>query len=141
MTLDDAEEIQKTVDVPFWGLALGAFAFVVGIGLLGHKTIQTVANGITKFTPTKSFATQISAGIAVLLSSFAELPVSTSHCLVGAVVGVAIGEKLVSKEKVPLTLSTLKKIVLSWITTIPLAMLAAIFFYYALNGAIDEDNL
>jgi len=52
------------------------------------------------------------------------------------VVGAAIGEKLVSKEKSELQMSMLKRIVLSWVITIPLAMIVTVYFFYSLKGGI-----
>merc|ERR1711959_683182 len=81
-------------DIPLWALLMGSAGFVVGITLLGSRTIATVGTKITQLTPTRSFATQIGAAIAVLASSMMGLPVSTSHCLVGAVIGIGVAQKL-----------------------------------------------
>ena len=89
---------------------------------LGSRTIETVGNSITELTPSRSFATQIGAGIAVLGSSTMALPVSTSHCLVGAVVGVNMMEGWCKVDGAKdLDFKVLKKIVIGWVVTIPLA--------------------
>ena len=89
---------------------------------LGSRTIETVGNSITELTPSRSFATQIGAGIAVLVSSTVDLPVSTTHCLVGAVVGVNMMEGWCKVDGAKdLDFKVLKKIVISWAVTIPLA--------------------
>ena len=116
-------------DIPWWALLLGASGMVGGILALGSRTIETVGTKITTLTPTRSFATQIGAAVAVLASSAAGLPVSTSHCLVGSITGVGLAQKL-SGVTAPLSLSVLKGIVLSWVATIPFAMLLAIIVYY-----------
>lgn len=116
-------------DIPFWALVMGSLGFVLGIMTLGHRTISTVGTKITQLTPTRSFATQIGAAIAVLASSVMGLPVSTSHCLVGAVIGIGLAQKL-SGVTAPLSWGVLKRIALSWVATIPIAMILALCFYY-----------
>ena len=89
---------------------------------LGSRTIETVGNSITELTPSRSFATQIGTGIAVPGSSTMALPVSTSHCLVGAVVGVNMMEGWCKVDGAKdLDFKVLKKIVIGWVVTIPLA--------------------
>merc|ERR1711964_926531 len=107
-------------DIPMWALCMGATGFVVGIVLLGSRTISTVGSKITKLTPSKSYATQMGAAVAVLCASALGLPVSTSHCLVGAVIGIGVVQKYMTPEATPLSLAVLKKIVLGWAVTIPL---------------------
>ena len=116
-------------DIPLWQLILGSVCFVAGILLLGSRTVDTVGNKITRLSPARSFATQMGAAIAVLLASAMGLPVSTSHCLVGAVIGIGCAQKM-SGVKAPLQLKVLQRIVASWIATIPLAMILALAFYY-----------
>lgn len=70
-------------EVMYWELMIGAAGFVVGIMLLGDRTIEKVGSGLCKnLNPPKAFAMQTGAAIAVLGSSAFKLPVSTSHCLV-----------------------------------------------------------
>ena len=76
------DSLSETPDIPFGCLALGAIGFLLGILIIGSKTISTVGTKITKLTPSKSFSTQIGAAVAVLASSVVGMPVSTSHCLV-----------------------------------------------------------
>ena len=76
--------VSTDASVPILVLLLGAAAFAVGIITLGSRTIRTVGSQITELTPSRSFSTQIGAAVAVLFSSFLDLPVSTSHCLVGS---------------------------------------------------------
>jgi len=125
----DTGVVEDTVHVPMWALFMGAAGFCFGIVTMGSRTITTVGNKITKLTPSRSYATQIGAAVAVLSSSVAGLPVSTSHCLVGAVIGVGLAQKLTGTDS-PLQLNVLKKIVIGWMVTIPLAMFAAVVIYY-----------
>ena len=116
---DDDEDAAGT---PWSAIIVGTLALVAGIMTLGSRTIETVGNSITELTPSRSFATQIGAGIAVLVSSTVDLPVSTTHCLVGAVVGVNMMEGWCKVDGAKdLDFKVLKKIVIGWVVTIPLA--------------------
>ena len=97
-------------EIDTWVLLLGARGFVVGIALLGRRTIETVGGKITKLTPSRSFSVQMGTAVAVLSSTMLGLAVSTSHCLVGAVIGVGMVGRLVGEDS-ELNVSMLKKIV------------------------------
>ena len=60
----DNGNVAGTPEIPLWALVIGATGFVVGIAVLGERTISTVGGKITKLTPTKSFATQMGAALA-----------------------------------------------------------------------------
>ena len=115
----------------------GAAGFVAGILLIGSRTISTVASKITVLKPHRSFATQIGAAVAVLGSSVAGLPVSTSHCLVGSLIGVSFAEQLCGITDSKPDLSMLKKIVIGWVVTIPAAAAAAAAVYWPLKAIFD----
>ena len=125
-------------DIPLWALFMGAAGFVTGIVFLGSKTISTVGTKLTTLTPTRSYATQIGAAIAVLASSVVGLPVSTSHCLVGSVVGVGLAQKCLPGNKQSFSMAVLKKIVLGWAVTIPLAMLVAVLIFIPFRGLYED---
>ena len=116
-------------EIPLWVLAIGSAGFVVGIAALGSRTIATVGGKITTLTPSKSFSVQIGAAVAVLSSTVLGLAVSTSHCLVGSVIGVGIASKI-SQGGGNLNMNMLLKIFIGWGVTIPLAMLVAVIFYF-----------
>jgi len=101
--------------------------------MIGSRTISTVGSKITALTPQRSFSSQIGAAIAVLSSSVLGLPVSTSHCLVGAVFGVTLAEKICGVPDVDVDVGTLKKIVIGWVVTIPLAAAVAVCAYFPLS--------
>ena len=92
---------------------MGATGFVLGIVTIGSRTIKTVGSSLTKLSPSRSYATQIGAAVAVLLSSVLGLPVSTSHCLIGSVVGVGIGQQCMGTDG-GLDASMLKRIIITW---------------------------
>ena len=111
----------------------------MGILLLGKRTVDTVGNKITKLTPSKSFCTQIGAAAAVLSSSVLGLPVSTSHCLVGSVAGVGCSAYLLGNKR-DLDFAVLKKVVIGWVVTIPLAMAVAVVLFYTLESVVKTEG-
>ena len=119
-----AGAVHDQPDIPLWVVVAAGSCMSVGILTWGHKTIGTVSNKITALSPSKAFAVQLGAAVSVLTSSVFELPVSTSHCLVGAVIGVGAAEALLGKGG-RIDFQVLRRIVVSWVITIPLAMAIA----------------
>ena len=132
----DQNTVSGTPDTAVFILVIGAVGFVTGILLLGSRTIETVGTKITILTPSKSFSTQMGAAVAVLASSAFGMPVSTSHCLVGAVVGVGVAQKMTSGGG-KINAKALGKIMLGWLVTIPLAMIVAVIVFYAAQSKYD----
>mmetsp|Transcript_42080 Transcript_42080/g.85921 ORF Transcript_42080/g.85921 Transcript_42080/m.85921 type:complete len:799 (-) Transcript_42080:69-2465(-) len=131
----EKNEVSSSPDIPFWALVFGSAGFLIGIVTMGRLTIQTVGNKITELTPSKSFATQMGGAIAVLSSSALGLPVSTSHCLVGAVVGIGVVQKCMATGSVNMVV--LGRIAVAWVVTIPLAMLVSVSLYLPLKHLFD----
>jgi len=119
--------VSETPDIPFWAICYGSLGFAVGIITLGRLTIKTVGSKITELTPSKSFATQMGGAVAVLCSSALGLPVSTSHCLVGAVVGIGVFQTVTKTGN--LNLAVLSRIVVAWGVTIPVSMIVALMIF------------
>jgi len=115
---------QSSLEIPLWVLVLGGVGIVVGLAIWGKQVIATIGEGIIKLEPSSGFAAELATAATILIASSQGLPVSTSHALVGAVVGVGAVKNWRS-----LSLDTLKSIVLAWIVTIPIAtaLSAAIF--------------
>jgi phosphate/sulfate permease len=123
-----------TVQRPFWSNVLAALAFVFGIILIGGKTITLVGCKLAKQTASKAFATQFGAACTILMCSLLKQTVSTSHVLVGAVVGASLAEKAAGlPDASDVDLSVLGKIVSGWIVTIPIAGCIAYACYFAVN--------
>jgi|EP01047_Picozoa_sp_COSAG01_P067130 phosphate/sulfate permease len=125
--------------------ALGGVCFVVGILLVGSRTIATVGSKITKLTTSTAFAVQSGATFAVLMSNALGLPVSTSHCLIGALIGTGIAGKVQQAtceqgQQAPpeLDVAVLKKIALAWVVTIPLAVALALCLYFPLRAGLSR---
>jgi PiT family inorganic phosphate transporter len=103
-------------EVPFWILLLGGTGIVLGLAIFGYKVIDTVGRKITKITPSRGFAAEFAAATVVLGFSKAGMPVSTTHTLVGSVIGVGLARGLDA-----LDFRVVKKIFMSWVFTIPIA--------------------
>lgn len=113
------------VDVPIYLLVLGGIGIVTGMMTWGYKVIRTIGTKITQLTNTRGFSIEFGAATSVLLASKAGMPVSTTHAVVGAVVGVGLARGLEAVD-----LSILRKIIITWIVTVPIAAFttAGLFF-------------
>ena len=83
-------EIASKSVMPWWILFLGGAGIVAGLAMLGYKVIETVGRNITELTPSRGFAAELAAATTVVLASGTGLPISTTHTLVGAVLGVGL---------------------------------------------------
>jgi phosphate/sulfate permease len=106
------------VPVPLWVLGLGGFGIVVGLATWGYKVIETIGRQITEMTPSRGFSAEFGAATTVLVASKFGLPISTTHTLVGAVIGVGLAQGMAA-----LNLRMIGNIVNSWLATIPAAAL------------------
>lgn len=114
--------------VPTWALALGATGIVIGLATWGWRVIETIGKKITELTPSRGFAAEFAAATTIVLASRLGMPISTTHTLVGAVLGVGFARGL---EAVNLT--TTRDILISWVVTVPLGALLAIIIYYPIQ--------
>ncbi|MCD6473719.1 MAG: inorganic phosphate transporter [Thermoplasmata archaeon] len=112
----------------FYLLALGGLGIAVGIITWGYKVIRTVGSRITALTNTRGFSIDFGAATVVLTASKLGMPISTSHTVVGAVIGVGLARGLEAVD-----LSVVKKIIYSWIFTLPATMATSILIYMALR--------
>ncbi|XP_016486441.1 inorganic phosphate transporter 2-1, chloroplastic-like [Nicotiana tabacum] len=103
-------------------LAWGGFGIVAGLAMWGYRVISTIGKKITELTPTRGFA----AASVVLFASKLGLPISATHTLVGAVMGVGFARGLNSSVRA----ETVKEIVTSWIVTIPAGAFFAVTYTY-----------
>lgn len=118
----------KATATPSWLLALGGVGIVIGLATWGWRVIETIGKKITELTPTRGYTAEFSAATTILLASKLGIPISTTHCLVGAVLGVGLARGLRA-----LNLQTLKDIVLSWIVTLPASAASAILLFLGLK--------
>ena len=121
-------ELAMKTDVPVWLLGLGGFGIVVGLATWGWRVMITIGKKITELTPTRGFSAEFAAAITILLASKMGLPVSTTHTLVGGVLGVGLARGISA-----LNLRVVTNIVISWIVTLPIGAVGAMLFYYLLK--------
>lgn len=116
------EQLLATNDsLPLWVLLVGGLLIAGGIGTWGWRVIQTVGHDITQLTPTRGFSAEFACAATVLLASRLGLPISTTHCLVGAVLGVGLARGVQS-----LNWRVARSIVVSWLVTLPVAGILAV---------------
>ena len=112
------------LNIPLWILVLGGAGIVTGLAIWGKKVIATIGEGIISLQPSSGFCAELATATTILVASRFGLPVSTSHALVGAVVGIGL---IKSGESV--RFETVRSIGLAWFITIPVtATLGAIIF-------------
>ena len=130
-------EVALQAAVSGWALALGGAGIVVGLATWGWRVIETVGRRITELTPSRGFCAEFAAAITILLASILPLglPVSTTHTLVGAVIGVGLARGIGS-----LNLRVMRDIVVSWAVTIPVGAGLSIAFYYGLRFALLDSG-
>ena len=92
------ESVTKKADTPIWVLAMGGFGIVVGLALFGQYIIRAIGVKLVAITPSRGFTAEISSSIVVILAARLGIPVSTTHCQVGAEVGIGLLESA-SKNK------------------------------------------
>jgi len=102
--------------VPLWVLVLGGMGIVAGLAVLGKNVIATIGEGIITLQPSGGFCAELATAATILVASRWGLPVSTSHALVGGVVGVGLIQGVKSIQ-----FKTLRSIGLTWFITIPIA--------------------
>lgn len=114
-------------DIPYWALILGGSGIVLGLATWGWRVIETIGKKLTELTPTRGFAAEFAAASTILIASRFGFPVSATHTLVGAVLGVGMARGLES-----INLNMISSIVVSWIITIPAGALFAILSYHVI---------
>ena len=124
-------EVDPETLVPMWVLLLGGFGIVFGLFTYGHKVIATVGTGITQLTPSRGYAATAAAAATVVLASGTGLPISTTHTLVGAILGVGLARGIAAID-----LRLVRMIFMSWIVTLPAGAILAIVFFFVLRGLL-----
>ena len=112
-----------TLETPLWILFLGAAGIVLGLATLGYRVMKTIGEKIVKLTPSKGFSAQLAAALTVVIASQLDMPVSTTHTLVGAVIGIGLVEGASA-----INFNSVRTIVLSWVVTLPAGALLSIAF-------------
>ncbi|NCD19733.1 MAG: inorganic phosphate transporter [Actinobacteria bacterium] len=121
--------IDSAAPVASWVLFLGGAGIVVGLVTFGHKVIATVGTRITELTASRGFAATLAAATTVVLASGTGLPVSTTHTLVGAVLGVGL-----ARGRNAVDYRVLRSVGVSWLITLPAGAGLAIVFFFAFKA-------
>ena len=116
--------VEMKVPVPLWILVLGGFGIVLGLATYGYRVMATVGTKITEITPTRGVAADIAATATVLICTRMKLPVSTTHTLVGAIMGIGLARGLAGIDS-----RIAKKIFKSWLITVPAAAIVCIILF------------
>ncbi len=115
-------------EIPIWVLIMGGFGMVVGLATWGYKVVETIGSKITELTPTRGFSAQFATATVVLLHSYSSLPISTTHTLVGSVIGVGLAGGIAAVD-----LGVIWKIISSWVATVPIAALTSALIFVGLE--------
>ena len=131
-TIQSGGEIAAKSVMPWWILLIGAVGIVAGLATYGWRVIATVGRKITELTPSRGFAAELGAAGTVVIASATGLPISTTHTLVGAVLGVGFARGIAA-----LNLRTIGAIFMSWIITLPAGAGLAILFFFLFKGIFN----
>jgi len=123
--------LSPSASIPAWLLALGGIGIAFGCITWGRKVMRTVGGRITHLTNTRGFSVDFGAATTVLVASKLGMPISTSHTVVGAVIGVGLARGLEAVD-----LNIIKKIVISWLLTLPIAALTSVAIFLCLRTIV-----
>jgi sodium-dependent phosphate transporter len=112
--------------MPLWILGMGGVGIVLGLILYGYNIMQAIGFELTKLSPSRGFSIELGAALVVLTGSRLEIPLSTTHCQVGATGGVGLTEGVGN-----VNWWLFARVVFGWVITLLVASLvsAAIFSY------------
>ena len=117
--------------LPVWVLALGGAGIVIGLATFGVRVIATVGHRITQLTPSRGFAAELAAATTIVIASGTGMPISTTHTLVGAVLGVGLARGIEAID-----LRVVGRIFVSWVITIPAGAFLAILFFFVFKAVL-----
>jgi inorganic phosphate transporter, PiT family len=106
----------ENLDIPLWILVVGGIGIVAGLAVQGKKVITTVGENIISLVPSTGFCAEIATASTILIASRIGLPVSTSHALVGSVIGIGL-----ASQNQDVKWETIKSVALAWVVTLPVA--------------------
>ncbi len=122
-------EVAQKSALPLWILVLGGGGIVIGLATMGYRVMKTIGTKITELTPSRGFCAELAAASTVVLASRLGLPVSTTHIIVGAVLGVGLARGIAAID-----LRVVVGIVTSWVVTLPIGAALAAFFFFFFKG-------
>ena len=119
--------------VPVWILGLGGVGIVIGLSTWGWRVIETIGKKITELTPTRGFSADFAAATTIVLASRLRIPISTTHTLVGGVLGVGVARGIES-----LNPRVIRDIFTSWIVTLPAGAGMSIVFFLIIRTLFNS---
>lgn len=117
--------------LPIWVLVIGGGGIVLGLATFGRHVIATVGKKITQLTPSRGFAAELAAATTIVIASGTGMPISTTHTLVGAVLGVGMARGIEAID-----LRVVMRIFVSWVVTIPAGAFLAIVFFIIFKAVL-----
>lgn len=126
-------EIVGKSALPGWILLLGGLGIVAGLATYGYKVIATIGHNITELTPTRGFSAEFATATSVVVASGLGMPISTTHTLVGAVVGVGLARGIGA-----INLTVVRGIFMSWLITVPAGAALSILFFFVLKTVFQS---
>jgi len=123
--------ISASSTLPIGILVLGGAGIVVGLATYGRHVIATVGKKITQLTPSRGFAAELAAASTIVIASGTGMPISTTHTLVGAVLGVGLARGIDAID-----LRVVARIMVSWVVTIPAGAFLAIVFFFIFKAVL-----
>ena len=117
--------------LPIWVLMIGGTGIVVGLATFGRHVIATVGRKITQLTPSRGFAAELAAATTIVIASGTGIPISTTHTLVGAVLGVGLARGIEAID-----LRVVGRVFVSWVVTIPAGAFLSIIFFLIFKSVL-----
>jgi PiT family inorganic phosphate transporter len=131
INVEEGLDLASRAPVAPWMLVIGGLGIVIGLGTFGYRVIETIGRKITELTPSRAFSAELAAATTIVLASRLGIPVSTTHILVGSVLGVGMARGIGA-----LDLRVFGRILVSWVATLPIAAALSIFFFYFFKGLL-----
>lgn len=125
----ESGEVAHKSSVSVWILLIGGAGIVLGLVTYGHRVMATVGERITELTPSRGFAATLAAATTVVVASGTGLPISTTHTLVGAVLGVGLARGIAAIQ-----LPVVRTVFVSWIVTLPAGAGLSVAFFFILRA-------
>jgi PiT family inorganic phosphate transporter len=131
INVEQGLDLASKAPVAPWMLVVGGIGIVIGLATLGHRVIETIGKKITELTPSRAFSAELAAATTIVLASRLGIPVSTTHILVGSVLGVGLARGIGALDS-----RVVGRILVSWVATLPISAALAIFFFYFFKGLL-----
>ena len=128
----DSGQVGQKATLPHWILLIGALGIVLGLATYGYRVISTVGNKVIDLSPSRGFSAEIAAAITVVLASYTGVPISTTHTLVGAILGVGFACAHSSVD-----FSVVRQIIVSWLVTLPAGAVLSITFFFIFKNILS----